>query len=389
MDRIPDGWKRTNLQNLIDIKHGFPFKSEFFREKGDYILLTPGSFYETGGFRDQGSKTKYYEGEIPCEYLLSKNNLLIAMTEQAAGLLGSSLFVPENNKYLHNQRLGLVKIKADNNICSEFLYLTYNSPEVRKQISEQSAGTKVKHTSPDKLKSIVFLLPPLTEQKAIADILSTWDEAIEKTQQLIKAKEKRFKSLLHSLLREKKNWKKVALGEICDITTGKKDVNESNPKGQYPFFTCSKDHTFSDTYSFDITAIIIAGNGNIGNPKLFSGKFEAYQRTYVLFGFKNFSPFYLMLYLTAKLPQSIKQEKQEGAMPYIKVNTLKQFKICYPSFEEQKQIASILNTAQEEINLLKSLLKKYKLQKRGLMQKLLIGTWRVKKDVVKKYKEVK
>lgn len=103
---VPNGWKKTNLSGFINIKHGFAFKSEYFREAGNFILLTPGSFYETGGFRDQGIKTKYYDGDIPESYLLSKDELLVAMTEQAEGLLGSTLLVPKSGIYLHNQRLG-------------------------------------------------------------------------------------------------------------------------------------------------------------------------------------------------------------------------------------------------------------------------------------------
>ena len=75
---VPNGWEKTDLNHLINIKHGFAFKSEYFRETGEYILLTPGSFYEKGGFKDQKDKTKYYIGEIPDSYLLSKNDLLVA-----------------------------------------------------------------------------------------------------------------------------------------------------------------------------------------------------------------------------------------------------------------------------------------------------------------------
>lgn len=104
-------WIRIKLSKLCNIKHGFAFKSEFFtRERNKYILLTPGSFYENGGYREQGEKTKYYTGEIPEGFVLKKNDFLIVMTEQAVGLLGSSLSVSENNKFLHNQRLGLVQV---------------------------------------------------------------------------------------------------------------------------------------------------------------------------------------------------------------------------------------------------------------------------------------
>ncbi len=106
-----DGWKEAKFSDLCSIKHGFAFKSEFFATEGDFVLLTPGNFYESGGYRDRGEKQKFYVGEIPQDFILNAGDLLVAMTEQAAGLLGSPILVPESGKFLHNQRLGLVTKK--------------------------------------------------------------------------------------------------------------------------------------------------------------------------------------------------------------------------------------------------------------------------------------
>ena len=92
-----EGWAEKKLSELCDIKHGFAFDGEFFSNEGEYVLLTPGNLYETGGYRDRGEKQKYYNGEIPRDYVLHEGDLLVAMTEQAAGLLGSPILVPESN----------------------------------------------------------------------------------------------------------------------------------------------------------------------------------------------------------------------------------------------------------------------------------------------------
>ena len=94
------GWVEKKLAELCDIKHGFAFKSEFFTDQGDYVMLTPGNFYESGGYRDRGEKQKYYCGEMPPGYILEKGDMLIAMTEQAAGLLGSPILIPQSNRFL-------------------------------------------------------------------------------------------------------------------------------------------------------------------------------------------------------------------------------------------------------------------------------------------------
>ena len=92
-------------------------------------------------------------------------------------------------------------------------------------------------------------------------------------------------------------WQTKKLGELCDIKTGKKDVNQGNPTGMYPFFTCARDHTYSDEYSFDTEALLVAGNGYVGHVSYYKGKFEAYQRTYVISDFKGISPRLLFLFL--------------------------------------------------------------------------------------------
>src|SRR5690606_9276469 len=99
-------WERKTFSNLCDVKHGYAFESASFSDEGEYVLLTPGNFYEQGGYRDRGDLQKYFTGEIPADYVLAKGDMLVAMTEQAAGLLGSPILVPESGKFLHNQRLG-------------------------------------------------------------------------------------------------------------------------------------------------------------------------------------------------------------------------------------------------------------------------------------------
>ncbi|OYV04711.1 MAG: hypothetical protein CFE26_15415, partial [Verrucomicrobiales bacterium VVV1] len=142
------GWVEKPFSELCDIKHGFAFKGEFFTDKGDYVVLTPGNYYESGGYRDRGEKQKYYKGEIPPDYIMNEGDMLVAMTEQAAGLLGSPLLVPESNKFLHNQRLGLVTAKPGVPWKNEFFFHVFNTMAVRKAIHESASGVKVRHTAP-------------------------------------------------------------------------------------------------------------------------------------------------------------------------------------------------------------------------------------------------
>lgn len=173
VSRRGKGWLDKPFSELCDIKHGYAFEGAFFSTEGDYVLLTPGNFYEEGGYRDRGAKQKYYTGPIPLDYVLDKDDLLVAMTEQAAGLLGSSMLVPETDTFLHNQRLGLVVRKPGVPWVNEFFFYVFNTKLVRKAIHGSASGVKVRHTSPKKIGEVVVAFPTsISEQRKIVSTLA-------------------------------------------------------------------------------------------------------------------------------------------------------------------------------------------------------------------------
>ena len=197
-----EGWEEKPLADLCDIKHGFAFKSEFFTNGGDYVLLTPGNFYESGGYRDRGEKQKYYSGEIPDGFVLSKGDLLVAMTEQAAGLLGSPVLIPESDKFLHNQRLGLVTKKPGVPWTNEFFFHVFNTYAVRKAIHDSASGVKVRHTSPTKIGEVVVSFPiSIARQRAIVSTLTDLETETQRLATIYRQKlatlDELKKSLLH------------------------------------------------------------------------------------------------------------------------------------------------------------------------------------------------
>jgi len=170
-------WPVSSLYGKLHVKHGYPFKGEYFSDSGDYIVLTPGNFYEEGGFKRQAGKEKFYLGEIPKDYLHSKGDLIVAMTEQSAGLLGSCAFVPDSGIYLHNQRLGLITTDPKQ-LDRSFVYYLFQTKAVREQIRLTSTGSKVKHTSPERIYAVVAALPKVEVQQKIAAVLSALDAKI-------------------------------------------------------------------------------------------------------------------------------------------------------------------------------------------------------------------
>lgn len=172
-------WREITLGSAIHVKHGHAFKGEFFSDSGDYIVLTPGNFNERGGFRSRPEKDRAYVGDIPEGYVLAENDLIIAMTEQGPGLLGSAALVPQENRYLHNQRLGLVDRIDSTVLDRRFLYLLFNTANVRAQIGASASGTKVRHTAPERIYRVKVRLPDVVTQTGIADHIFYYDDLIE------------------------------------------------------------------------------------------------------------------------------------------------------------------------------------------------------------------
>ena len=190
-------WNPVTLGELIEIKHGFAFKGAFFSDAGKYILLTPGNCHESGGLKLKGSKEKYYTGDIPEDYLLSIKDLLVVMTDlvNTAPILGGAFIIPEDDRYLHNQRLGLVIIKDKTRIHKKFLYYLLNTNTYRGQV-RGSASAIVRHTSPDRIKRCEVRIPDSTkEQDRIASILSAYDDLIENNRRRIQLLEQAVRLL--------------------------------------------------------------------------------------------------------------------------------------------------------------------------------------------------
>lgn len=177
------GWRMQTLKGRIHVKHGYPFKSEHFADSGDLVVLTPGNFWEAGGFKYQTGKEKFYDAEFPPEYLHKRGDLIVAMTEQSEGLLGSMAFVPENGRYLHNQRIGKVTATSDE-LNLGFLYYAFRMTSVRTQLSNTASGSKVRHTSPERIYDVSLPVPPVVEQQKIAATLSALDAKIDLNQRI-------------------------------------------------------------------------------------------------------------------------------------------------------------------------------------------------------------
>ena len=235
--------------------------------------------------------------------IISPNSVIIAMYGQGdtAGRVAINKIPLATNQACCN--LTIDKSKAD----YEFIY--YQLCTLYDKLVSLKAGAAQPNLNARIIKNLEIIMPSLPIQHRIASILSRYDSLIENYQKQIKLLEEAAQRLykewfidLHFPGHENTNiidgvpegWEKKKVGDITPIITGKKDANFGTPDGEYPFFTCSQEPIKAPSFSFDCAAVLLAGNGDF-NVKLYRGRFEAYQRTYVLSPYID-SHLYLLFY---------------------------------------------------------------------------------------------
>lgn len=138
---------------------------------------------------------------------------------------------------------------------------------------------------------------------------------------------------------------KVKLGDLTKIRTGKLDANASSSNGEYPFFTCSKEPLCIDSYSYDCECVLVAGNGDL-NVKYYNGKFDAYQRTYIIEdngSGRLYMPY--LYYFMDGYVEELRKLSIGGVIKYIKLGNLTDALIELPEIDNQKAVVNILNKA--------------------------------------------
>ena len=284
-----------------------------------------------------------------------------------------------------------------------FLFHYCKSYHARKYFIRHSKVATMTTIDQSDLGRLPIALPPLPEQKAIAELLSSWDEAIEKTERLIQAKGQRFKRLLYdliyvpitngkwkqirtkSLFRERKETKRGDL-PLLSITNGegvipREDTNRkdtSNKDKSKYLRICPGDIGYNTMRMWQGVSALSSLEGIVSPAYTICIPGEKLHSQFIAYLFKL--PF--MIHQFYRYSQGLTSDTWN-----LKYRHFSEVKIPLPVFEEQEQIATTLSTAQQEIDLLKQLSEKYKTQKRGLMQKMLTGEWRVKPEIINQYME--
>jgi len=370
---IPSGWQLYKVSEALNIRNNLrkPISQEVRDTiKGDYPYYGPTkiqgyiSEYEQDGtyalIGEDGDHFLKYGSMPQTQYISGKCTV---------------------NNHAH--------ILESSKMCdSQWFFNYFKHRDITNFLSRQGAGRfKLNKATLEKLP---MLVPPLPEQRKISQILSTWDKAIATTEKLIETSKQQKKALMQQLLTGKKRlvnpetgkafqgeWEEVKLGDISYITTGSSNREDSSLDAKYTFFDRSEDIRTSSRYLFDAEAVIVAGEGQDFVPKHFEGKFDLHQRTYAIMNFENsfgrFLYYYIGYYRHYFLAQAVGSTVKSLRLPMFQ-----KMPINLPIMGEQRRIASVLNAADKEIDVLEAKLAHFKQEKKALMQQLLTGKRRVK-----------
>ena len=286
-----------------------------------------------------------------------------------------------DNIYLNSFCFGY---RPTERVDSYYMAYMLRSDAIRKKITYLAQGISRYNISKKGVMQIEILLPDLTEQKLLGDYFREIDSLLSLHQRKLEKLKILKKAMLEKMFPKNgakvpeirfsgftDDWEQRKLGELAFITTGKLDANAAKRDGEYKFFTCGKEILKTNSYAFDGEAILINGNGDLGYTRKYVGKFNAYQRTYVLQGFVMDYE-YIEHAIHKFLPDKIKYESIGGAMPYIKIDSLMNLELTIPVVQEAVVVTRFLNELDSLLSLHQRKLEKLRQIKKSMLERMFV-----------------
>ena len=372
-ERVPEGWQNLLVKDAFEIGRGRVISKDEIRDNfGQYPVFSS----QSKNKGEMGSiRTFDFEGEY--------------ITWTTDGAYAGTVFY-RSGKFNCTNVCGTLRNSGRFEVNLRFA-AEYLSTVAKNHVSYVGNPKLMNGT----FGEIELLLPPLSEQKKIASILTSVDEVIENTQKQIDKLQDLKKATMNELLtkgightefkeselgRIPKSWEIRFIGDLCEIVTGKRDTQNKEKFGKYPFFVRSQKVERISSYSYDGEAILTAGDG-VGTGKIYhyvNGKFDYHQRVYKLSDFADeiFGKF-LFYYFSNNFLKQVQKFSAKGSVESVRMEMITGMKLPVPPRPEQIRISKTLSAI--EISLEKSVekLSQTKALKKSLMQDLLTGKVRV------------
>lgn len=310
-----------------------------------------------------------------------RNDILYSVV----GSFGIPVIIKGNDKFAFQRHIAILRPDSTK-VIPDYLFYIMKTYNFYMQADSVAIGAAQRTISLTALRNMTVELPSMDVQKKIATVLSRYDSLIENYQKQIKLLEEAAQRLYKEWFVNLRfpghentkivdgvpeGWEKKKLGSIAPILTGKKDANYGTPDGNYPFFTCSQEPIKAPSYSFDAEAVLLAGNGDF-NVKLYRGKFEAYQRTYVLIP-SNADLLYVLYNSVAKNMVKLANGASGSTIKFLTKRMIENIDVLVPTNTILNEYNSLRRKIQQDLENIKSQLRLLTESRDRLLPKLLSG----------------
>ena len=301
------------------------------------------------------------------------------------GSFGIPVYIKTDTQFVFQRHIAILRPNRDK-IVPEFLYYTMLNRDFYMKADAAAIGAAQRTVSLTALRNMEIEIPHIETQKKIAKILSSYDNLIDNNQKQIKLLEEAAQRLYKEWFVDLRfpgyedvkiidgvpaRWKKVGLAKIAPIVTGRKDANFGIDSGKYLFFTCAQEPIKAPSYSFDCDAVILAGNGDF-NVKLYRGRFEAYQRTYV-FSPHNSDNLYLLYYAVKDSMRQLFQGASGSTIKFLTKRMLEEIQVFVPDEDILIRFNQNCELFQKKIEALKIQISLDQEARERLLPKLMSG----------------
>ena len=360
-------WKEERLSEIADIYKGAGISKDQLSDNGEPCILYGELYtkYKTETITEVISRTDIDNTKL----VRSKaNDVIIPCSGETAEDIATARCVIKDGILLGGD-LNIIRL---HNYDGSFVSYQLNGKR-KYDIAKVAQGVSVVHLYGEHLKGVKTVNPYLAEQKKISRFLSLLDERIAVQNRLIEKLQSLIGGIAQHCIKEAISGSMgIKLGDICKITTGKLDANAQVDNGLYPFFTCAEQPFKIDNFAFDTEALLISGNGaNLGYVNYYNGKFNAYQRTYVLDAFSE-NIQYIKWALKVLLPKRIAIEKSSSNTPYIVLSTLSDLRLPIPSKGNQCHMAELMQSLERKLSNQIALKSSYNMLKQYLLRQMFI-----------------
>ncbi len=374
---VPKGWSKFKVGDIFDVQLGKMLNQQAKLQSPQYPYLTNFNV-RWGSFVFDDINTMYFSESEKQKYSLKAGDILMC----EGGEVGRCAIWNQEIDCFYQKALH--RLRAKEHVSPQYFQFYMESIAGSKTIENLTGKTSISHLTQEKLVSLSIVLPPIPEQRKIAQILSTWDKAITTTERLLTNRQQQKKALMQRLLTGKQrfagfeeDWKKQQIKDVVSMNYGKSPKDILDSEGIYPVIGTGGITGRSNEFLVNENAVIVGRKGTIDRPTLVKESFWAIDTVFYCLP-ENGIDITWFYYWISHI--DLKQYNESSGLPSLSRETIYAIKLLVPDLVEQQKIASVLSAADAEITAIQNQLDNLKQQKKALMQQLLTGKRRVKVD---------